>query len=351
MNLWTVTLGIVGMAAVALMILFGVDLVRASRRGPRWKRRLVAASLAVLAAFGVNVTARSAPPRVRPPGPTCYDIMIVDPPIRPPVSTLPKRMAALKKLPVIETLKAPVLRKLTTQVRRDVGTYESLAKRIADTNKRREAADTIAAARTWLAAADLRLGVGDKPLAEVPTWKSLMKTWTDAEEAASGRRGRYPFDAKTKKALLASLAGAPRDIDIMATAGYLTAAEAGLLKGALAGLPARVRRMRPVELRNATCYKPMRLIEPDPLMTAVGRMPLVEKIAGARKLHPAAVRKIVTNLEAQAAKLSDKGYRKRLDADTRATADNVVKAIRSAVRKLKATLKGAPATRPAPASG
>ncbi len=59
-NVWTVILGLAGLLVVALMVLFGTDLAGASRTGPRWKRRTIAASLAVLAAIGVNVASRKA---------------------------------------------------------------------------------------------------------------------------------------------------------------------------------------------------------------------------------------------------------------------------------------------------
>ena len=347
MNLWTVLLGVAGLLVVALMVLFGADLIRASRSGPRWKRRMLAASLAVLAAIGVNVAAReaSAQAKILPRGPTCYMPM----PVMPPGATLPARMEALKKLGVMEKIKSDVLKKLADQIRVDIVPYENniIPKLPAVSDVQTKARKTAADARAWLAAADLRLAVGDKPLADVPVWRELMKNWRAAEEAASGRKGRYPFDAKTKKALLAALDAAPGELDALATAGYLTAAEAGLLKNALETLPARVRRMRPVELRNATCYRPMRIIAPDPLVAMLARMPLLEKIAQGRKLHPAAVKKIVEVVEAQAAKLTDEKYLKGLTPDSRGTAENVVKAARAVVKKLTAAVKPTPA----PAAG
>jgi len=94
----------------------------------------------------------------------------------------------------------------------------------------------------------------------------------------------------------------------------------------------------------------MGLIAPDPLMTMVARMPLVEKLADGRKLHPAAVRKIISNIEARISRLTDEKYRKRLAADARTTADNVVKAARAAIAKLRAAIKSQPTTRPSAAA-
>ena len=346
MNLWIVLLGVAGLLVVVLMVLFGADLIRASRTGPRWKRRMVVASLAVLAAIGVNVAAREASAQAprdlleRPRGPTCY-MPEMEP---PPGAALPARMAALKKLGVMEKVKSDVLKKVAARIRAEIVPYEKtvIPRLPAGSNAQTKARKTAADARVWLAAADMRLAVGDKPLADVPVWRELVKNWRVAEEAASGRKGRYPFDAKTKKALLAALAAAPGELDALATAGYLTAAEAGLLKDALDGLPARVRRMRPVELRNATCYKPMRIVDPDPLVAMLARMPLLEKVAQGRKLHPAAVKKIAEVVELQVAKLTDEKYLKSLTPDSRATAGNVVKAARAAIKKLTAAANPTP---------
>jgi len=346
MNLWTVALGIAALVIVALMVMFGADLIRASRTGPRWKRRMIVASLAILTAIGVNVAVREASAR-RPRGPTCYKPMI----LMPPGATLPGRMAALKKLGVMEKIKSDVLKKLAAQIRADIFSYESviIPRLPAVLDVQHRARKTAADARAWLVAADMRLAVGDKPLADVPVWRGLMKNWRAAEEAASGRKGRYPFDAKTKKALLAALSAAPGELDALATAGYLAATEAGLLKAALETLPARVQRMRPVELRNATCYEAMVIVKRDPLVAMLARMPLLEKVAQERKLHPAAVKKIAEVVEAQAAKLTDEKYLKSLSPNSRATAGNVVKAARAAIKKLTDAVTPTPTPAPEPA--
>jgi len=305
---------------------------------------MLAASLAILAAIGMNVAAREA--SARPPrGPTCYKPVLV----MPPGAALPARVAALKKLGVMEKVKSDVLEKLAAQLRADIVPYEKtiIPRLPSGSDARTKARKTLVEAKAWLVAADMRLAVGDKPLADVPVWQGLMKNWRAAEQAASGRKGRYPFDAKKKKALLEALAAAPGELDALAMAGYLTAAEAALLKNALAGLPARVRRMRPVELRKVTCYDPVTIVDPDPLIAMLGRMPLLEKIAQGRKLHPAAVKKIAEVVEAQAAKLTDEQYLKSLTSDSRATAGNVAKAARAAIKKLTAAVK----PKPAPAAG
>jgi hypothetical protein len=46
-------LALAGVAAVALLVVLGADLARSAQRGPRWKRRLIAAGLGLLASLGV----------------------------------------------------------------------------------------------------------------------------------------------------------------------------------------------------------------------------------------------------------------------------------------------------------
>jgi hypothetical protein len=351
LNIWTVVLGIAGLIVVALMVMFGADLLKASRSGPRWKRTLVTASLAVLAAVGVNSSAPEVsakpPPEViqqLKPRVSCY--LMVHRPDKPLVgATLPARMAALKKLGVMEKIKSDVLKKLADQIRSEIPAYEKLvgSKTPAGSKLRPKTNQTLYDARTWVAAADMRLAVGDKPLADVPVWRTLTTNWRNAEEAASGRKGPYPFDKKTKKQLLAALDAAPGQLDALATAGYLTSAEAGLLKGGLEGLDERVKRKRPTELRNATCYKPMMIANRDPLIAMLVRMPLLEKIAKESKLHPAAVKRIVEVVDIQTAKLSDKKYLKGLTPESRKTAGNVVSAARAAVKKLNDAVAPKPA--------
>jgi hypothetical protein len=342
---------------VALMVLFGADLVRASRTGPRWKRAMVTASLAVLTAIGLNVAARDVsarqPPPLRPPQrprPSCY-LMVHRPDNPLNGAALPARMAAIKKLGVMEKVKSDVLKKLAAQVRAEIGPYEKVvvSRLPADSTERTKARKTLSDARIWLTAADIRLAVGDKPLGDAPVWRDLMKNWRQAAEAASGRKGRYPFDSKTKKALLSALDAAPVQLDALAVAGYLTAPEAGLLKNALEPLPARVKRMRPTEFRNATCYRPMSIAKQDPLLKMLARMPLIEKVTQSRKLHPAAAKKIVAILETQIAELTEQKYLKGLTANSRVTAGNVVKAARAAMKKLTAasTPSPTPAVEPA----
>ena len=55
MTAWVIVIGIAGLLLVAVLAGFGRDLVRASRTGPRWKRRMVASAIVLLGLLGVTV--------------------------------------------------------------------------------------------------------------------------------------------------------------------------------------------------------------------------------------------------------------------------------------------------------
>jgi len=87
-NLWTLALGMLGLVIVVALVVIGQDLRRAKTRGPRWRRRIIAAGLAVLAAVGAYpVSERHPYNQPEPMGrSTCYSVSFpaVLPPPQPP---------------------------------------------------------------------------------------------------------------------------------------------------------------------------------------------------------------------------------------------------------------------------
>ena len=57
---WLIVVGLAGLVAVCLWAILGRDVRAAARRGPRWKRLLLAAGLSVLGAFGWSQAAAEA---------------------------------------------------------------------------------------------------------------------------------------------------------------------------------------------------------------------------------------------------------------------------------------------------
>jgi len=157
--------------------------------------------------------------------------------------------------------------------------------------------------------------VADAPgaLARTDEWKRLTETWTEAEEVAAGTRGDYPFNKEGKKALLAALDERAGDVDKLVKAGRLLPEEAGLLKQELDRLRKGVVRKRPTELRNATCYRPMLVLPArDALHGIQARLPLLEKLAAAPTVHPAALKKVLGVLDADLALLANPEHTAKL---------------------------------------
>ncbi len=252
---------LMGLLAVAGLFLLGLNVYAATSRGPRWKRRLLGAGLALLAALGMV---------------SCSD----DPQPPPPPAG---------------------------------GGGEG----------------------TGVAPAG-------KDLEGSAEWRALSKTWKEAEEVASGKRGAYPFNAAGRKKLLASLEKATKDADKLAAAKLLSDAEAGLLKKDLAILTRRVRRYRATEDRMAMCYAPRPIPVParDSAKRLADRLPLLEKLAAAGKLHKAAVEKVLVSIEKDLSTLDDEKRLKQLKATDRAKAEKTREAVKAQVKKIKARLSG-----------
>ena len=55
---WMIVVGIAGLLLAAALVLYGADLRRASRTGPRWKRRLLTAALGLLSGLSAGLASR-----------------------------------------------------------------------------------------------------------------------------------------------------------------------------------------------------------------------------------------------------------------------------------------------------
>jgi len=179
------------------------------------------------------------------------------------------------------------------------------------------------------------------PLADAPEWQRLVAAWREAAEVASGRRGPYPFDAEGRKRLLASLSAAEGDLAALQKGGLLTEGEAGLLKLDLADLTHGVQAKRPTEMRNATCYAPMR-VQParDSMNRLRARIPLLARLAGGQKLQPDVVQKVLVAVEQDIAALGKKEVLDTLPEGERPNAQQVRDAAVEAVKRLKSGSAG-----------
>jgi hypothetical protein len=254
----SVAFGIVGLLAVLGLLLARVDLARAARSGPAWRRRLVGAGLALLSVLGLQTA--TAGPR-------------------------PESKAAAAPAP----------------------------------------ARPIASALTATA-----------------EWKRIQQIWTEAEAIGSGARGAYPFDEAGKKRTLAALVAAGKDVDALLRAGKLGAAEAGLLQKELQRLTLGVRAMRPKDMMRATCYEPMPYTRGrESLKRLQDRLPLVEKLAAARRIDAAVLDKVLRQIENDLDTIEGPAGHDLTTSGNRAQAQQLAKKARAHIAKIRALAKGA----------
>lgn len=156
-----------------------------------------------------------------------------------------------------------------------------------------------------------------KPQGEAAWLESIEQTTRAAREVAGGKKGQHPFDRAGKKKMLASLDAAVAKIDELVEAGTLNAGEAGLWQADLKLLRSRVNDFRPTEMKNATCYEPMPLLIParQSMARLAKRLPLLEKMATADKLHPRVARKVLEQIEQDLSVLASDAELKKLPTD------------------------------------
>lgn len=332
--LWTVLLAAAGLALLAALALAGADLYRAARTGPRWKRRLLSAALAVLSAVGIVAAGpeADAAPRLEI---MCYKPAMIGP--RDQMAAVRAQLGALDKQLHVGKLNPVVLRQAMANL-------ENVAKRLGPAAGDGSQAKLRARVEREIAAARARLEVGVKPLAQSPQWKRLDKTCSAAAQAA-GRHGKpRPLDKEAAKALLADLDARKRDLAGLAGARLITQAECHLLTRELSRLAAGVR-VAPIQEvlamsddPNATPSNPAH----DSLLRLIDRASVLRAMAEGPKFHRPAVEKILPPIEADLKILASAKLTARLSPDERRTAATVSKAVRAAVDKIKSRGKSPP---------
>lgn len=164
-------------------------------------------------------------------------------------------------------------------------------------------------------------------------WKRLLAIWKEAEEIVANTRGSYPFDRAGKERVLAELGRSRDDLDGLVKGGLLAAPVAELLKKDLAQLVSGVQRFRTTEQRMATCYRPM--MAPSPHALSLGRLrerlPLVERLAAAKQLQPAAVERALLGIERDLKQIGE-GKLPPADAKLRRALAQKVAALRARLR-------------------
>ncbi len=320
-------LAVLGLLAVAGLLLAGADIYRAARTGPGWKRRLVTAGLFLLAMLGVT----SCEKKDRP---VCYRPMIL-PPARQSLERLPQQLSLLDEF-ARESLRADAVYKTLEAIERDIATLAD-DRRLAELPEaeRVQATELRDAAKAKVREVRRRLRTLRGGIEETNEWKAIAEAWKGAAPLAeSGRSTTAQREFAKKK-----LKGAHQAVQRLAVLGLLTEAEMGLLVSEAERLRKDIYRNPPTDCK-VTCYD-MEFIPPrlQSLERLSQRLPLLKKLAAEGSVHPAVLEKIVPSIEADLKTLSDE--RSLKEARTpREVAEKLRREAQATLDEIRALLKG-----------
>jgi hypothetical protein len=353
MNTLLVAAGCV--AAIALLLI-GANLVAAAQRGPRWRRRLLGAGLGVLAALGL-VPAGSAKAELEADI-TCYDVVnitnlppfvpITVPEVKQALDRLQQQMTLLQKYAAEAKLDKEVVEKVLATAEADLAMLEKDGKLegLTEDADKRQAVKARIDARVVIDGLRLRLSP-PASLAETPQWKRFVETWRRAEELAA-KDGQ--ISVSDKQLMLVLIESSKTEIGLLQKADYLSATEAEFLTAGIGGVGMSVYQKQAFGNPDAvtpmlmiTCYKPMMPLSrsENSLRDLQMRLPILEQLATAEKLHPAAVERILTTCEADLKNLAD-----LKDEKAKADAEKVRPAVQAVIAKIREKIKAAPTATP-----
>ena len=272
-------IGLVGVATIIMLLAARADLAEHARSGPRWKRRLVAAGVLLLATLG----------------------------LAPALGTGCSSQNGSASPPETPTTSDPA------------------------------GPDTV----TPLAASPDTTAPPSKvaPLESSRLWKQIAETMAEAEEIAAGKRGSHPFNERGKERLLAALKTAGENADALQAQALLGPGEAALVKLDLLRLAGKVSEFRPTEMEGATCYQ--RRVIPPPAKLSMHRLnqrlPLLEKMAANETLHPVAITKALDKIHADVELLENEEQLSQLAGDNeRNEAKRLATEVKARLTKLRA---------------
>ena len=266
---------------------------------------------------------------------TCYLPMVVTP-AKDSYQRLADRLPLLENLAASDTLKPEVLEKILGSIERDVATLanEKHLARLSET-ERAKATKVRDTARTQLQ--EIRRRLNPDALVNLEgtdDWRRIMDTWKTAVPLAESGKSTTAQREAAKKKLEAACEAALR----LAKADLLSDAEARLLCDEAERLRKDIYRNPPTDCR-VMCYD-MAFMPParSSLDSLSRRLPLLRKIAANGKLQPAAMQKIIPNIEADIKTLSDEKQVAKLSAEAQATAKALVPQVQAALAEIKGML-------------
>ncbi len=330
-----------GLVAVVGLILIGVDVHAAKQRGPRWKRRLLGAGLAVLGIWGAWFSAS------RPGSPFKPDVMCCYAPIPMEVGcagNLRERLPLLEKLIAEAKLDPGVARTALAAAEMDLGRI-SMHPCSGPGMSAEEMTAIRDLARPIVERLRARLGE-PVSLEEAPEWKALTGQWDDAAAALAVEPGAPAFDSQTQQRLADALERLLHaDLPRLLGAGLLSEPEARLLELDLVRLSGAVRRARVSDRETTPTVASSGLPVPPAGESArdIGlRAESLKKILASGVAHPAALRRILASVRKDLEVLDRPASYDLMGATERAKAEQIRDAVKAEVEKLKNLLGPAP---------
>ena len=322
MNLWTVVLGIAALVIVALMVLFGADLVRASRTGPRWKRSMVTAALSLMAVLGI------AAPRGLSGGPARTVRSLAGRGTSPVLAVfdLEAQLKELTKLTSSRHFDGVAARGTLRSVNANVAILAKPANIAKLTHKGQARAKfLIAAASKQTALARALIPIGTTNLARSAQWKTVTDAWSYSAlvvrvkrkvlverlgktsgwqavettlKSASEMARAYGSTSAQRAAIVKQMDIAKARAQALASVGLLAAGEAELLTGELGRLRKDIFSIAPTDLR-VSCYEtPAADPIGDSTKRLTKRIPTLSKLVESGRLNPLIARKLLPSLRA-----------------------------------------------------
>jgi len=263
-------LGLLGLFAVLALLLVGADVWLASRSGPRWKRRLVGAGLALMAFLGFL----SWPERpghdgtLGMPGPEAAAAGEASSPSGDAASPSPIDLLLLRP----------------------------------DMDADGEDDDEEGGEAPPRKASELET---------FPAWKKFAGAWKEAKAILDKKRAlKKPFKMDDRKIIVERIAPAADHLDALVKDNALTEAEASVLEKEFNVLVSGLRCLPCVDEPRPTCYAPMPVSPPkrpvkpairEPIWSAYKflneRLPLIEKLASQDGVRPEVLEKVIGRMK------------------------------------------------------
>ena len=303
-------LGILGVLAVAVLVVIGRDLARSLHTGPRWKRRLIAAGVFLLSLGGVSVGAASAAEKVPPPQAVeTKKGASEQPDISKELRKVSSQMAKIRSFLDAGSTDAKTAQKLIQALQPSLAVLKN-DKQLAKLPPRRQDSVkyTVKQANYLITTLRLVVAVELNVLAKAPQWPAVVQYWKMSKPLADSGKST----SAQRKESDNNLAAAKKALEQLKKAKLLSAAEASLLVSNADQIRQDIYRNPPTDFKG-TCY----LMAPPisahmSLRRLEKRLPLLKQLAAAGRISPAVVEKVTDSIEKDIITLSDEKLTKPL---------------------------------------